>query len=268
MVSTKDGNITRRIVRFLKPFVSYSYQAVEVPNVPLLSEILSHNNSQSWHSKVHFKGWKQPQKRWDEWIDKLAGKYGFKWNQAGICDAIMSSRYGIQCSRDLVLGSVESWCPETNTFVFPWGEGTVTLEDVMILGGFPVLGELVTSPLKEELVRVVEETKKIRKEFSKSKSKKANYGAWIKHFMENENEFEHVAFLSLWLSRYVFPSLPDDIVGSHVFPIAAHLSRGTKIALAPAVLASLYENLRLLKENAMSSLRPITVAIVQLWAIE
>lgn len=66
MVSTKDGYITRRIVRFLKPFVSYSYQAVKVPNVPLLSEIFSHNNSQSWHSKVHFKGWKQPQKRWDE----------------------------------------------------------------------------------------------------------------------------------------------------------------------------------------------------------
>ena len=272
MVSTKDGNITRRIGRFLKPFVRYSYQAVKVPNVPLLSEIFSHNNSQSWHSKVHFKGWKQPQKRWDEWIDKLAGKYGYKWNQAGIRDAIMSSRYETQCSRDLVLGLVEFWCPETNTFVFPWGEGTVTLEDVMILGGFPVLGELVTSPLSEELVRVEEEMKKIRKEFSKSKSRKAEYCAWIKHFMENENEFEHVAFLSLWLSRYVFPSLPDDTVGSHVFPIAAHLSRGTKIALAPAVLASLYQNLRLLKENAMASLRPIKVTglfqIVQLWAIE
>lgn len=124
----------------------------------------------------------------------------------------------------------------------------------MILGGFPILGELVTSPLSEELVRVEEEMKKIWKEFSKSKSKRANYGAWIKHFMVNENEFEHVSFLSLWLSRYVFPSLPDDIVGSHVFPIAAHLSRGTKIALAPTMLASLYQNLRLLKENAMASL--------------
>ena len=123
MVSTKDGNITRRIGRFLKPFVRYSYQAVKVPNVPLLSEIFSHNKSQSWHSKVHFKGWKQPQKRWDEWIDKLAGKYGYKWNQAGIRDAIMSSRYETQCSRDLVLGLVEFWCPERQKLILLYSRG-------------------------------------------------------------------------------------------------------------------------------------------------
>ncbi|GMY31317.1 serine/threonine-protein phosphatase 7 long form like [Fagus crenata] len=273
MVSLKDGNITRRIGRFLKPCVRYSNQAAKVPNVPLLSEFYSYYN-RAWSSKVHFKGWKQHLKRWDEWTDKLAGKYGYKWNQTGICDAIMSSRYEIHCNRDLVLGLVEFWCAETNTFVFPWGEATITLEDVMILGGFPILGEQVTSSLSVELVEIEEEMKKLKKEFSRSKSKKANYGAWINYFMENENEneFEHVAFLSLWLSRHVFPSLPDDIVGNHVFPIAAHLSRGTKIALAPAVLASLYQNLRSLKESAVTSLESITVLglfqIVQLWAFE
>ena len=225
MVSLKDGNITMRIGRFLKPCVRYSNQAAKVPNDPLLSEFFSYYN-QAWNSKVHFKGWKQHLKRWDEWIDKLAGKYGYKWKQTGICDAIMSSRYEIHCNRDLVLGLVEFWCAETNTFVFPWGEATITLEDVMILGGFPILGEQVTSSLSVELVEIEEEMKKLKKEFSRSKSKKANYGAWINYFMENENEneFEHVAFLSLWLSRHVFPSLPDDIVGNHVFPIAAHLS--------------------------------------------
>uniref|UniRef100_A0A2N9GB89 Aminotransferase-like plant mobile domain-containing protein n=1 Tax=Fagus sylvatica TaxID=28930 RepID=A0A2N9GB89_FAGSY len=212
MVSLKDGNITRRIGRFLKPCVRYSNQAAKVPNVPLLSEFFSYYN-QAWNSKVHFKGWKQHLKRWDEWIDKLAGKYGYKWNQTGICDAIMSSRYEIHCNRDLVLGLVEFWCAETNTFVFPWGEATITLEDVMILGGFPILGEEVTSSLSVELVEIEEEMKKLKKEFSRSKSRRANYGAWINYFMENENEneFEHVAFLSLWLSRHVFPSLPDDI---------------------------------------------------------
>ncbi|KAJ7014977.1 hypothetical protein NC653_004311 [Populus alba x Populus x berolinensis] len=49
------------------------------------------------------------------------------------------------------------------------------------------------------------------------------------------------------------------------------LSEGTKIALAPAVLASLYKNLRSLKEQAAAS-GSITVAgplqIVQLWAFE
>uniref|UniRef100_A0A2N9F8B8 Aminotransferase-like plant mobile domain-containing protein n=1 Tax=Fagus sylvatica TaxID=28930 RepID=A0A2N9F8B8_FAGSY len=245
MVSLKDGNITRRIGRFLKPCVRYSNQAAKVPNVPLLSEFFSYYN-QAWNSKVHFKGWKQHLKRWDEWIDKLAGKYGYKWNQTGICDAIMSSRYEIHCNRDLVLGLVEFWCAETNTFVFPWGEATITLEDVMILGGFPILGEQVTSSLSVELVEIEEEMKKLKKEFSRSKSKKANYGAWINYFMENENEneFEHLLICL----------------------------RGTKIALAPAVLASLYQNLRSLKESVVTSLESITVLglfqIVQLWAFE
>ncbi|KAK5834353.1 hypothetical protein PVK06_018230 [Gossypium arboreum] len=66
----------------------------------------------------------------------MARKYGALWYQTGICDAIMSSTYEIRCNKDLILGLVEFWCPETNTFVFPWGEATVTLEDVMILGGF------------------------------------------------------------------------------------------------------------------------------------
>ena len=67
------------------------------------------------------KGGSSPKKKWDEWIEKLAGKYVHKRNQVGICDAIMSSRYETQCSLDLVLGLVEFWCPETNTFVFLWG---------------------------------------------------------------------------------------------------------------------------------------------------
>ena len=129
------------------------------------------------------------------------------------------------------------------------------MEDILVSGGFSVLGSLICSPLETpELKEIEERLIQARKEFVCSAARSARQYPWLMHFMESESEFEHVAFLSLWLSRYVFPSLPDDIVGSHVFPIAAHLSRGTKIALAPTVLASLYQNLRLLKENAMASL--------------
>ena len=271
MVTPKDGKSTVRYATFLKPCVESINQVVGIPNTPLLSEIFTHN-LQQWPSKVLFKGWRIPQKQWDEWIDRLAGKYGFIWNQAGICDAIMSSRYEIRCNQDLVLGLAEFWCPGTNTFVFPWGEATVTLEDVMILGGFSVLGEPVTSPVTGELVKIVEDLNMKRLEMSREKSKKATHGGWIKHFMECESEFEHVAFLSLWLSRYVFPSCPESIIGNHVFPIAAHLSCGTRMALAPAVLASLYKNLKKLKKQAFASKEVISVLspfqLVQLWGLE
>ncbi|XP_011040251.1 PREDICTED: uncharacterized protein LOC105136556 [Populus euphratica] len=119
---------------------------------------------------------------------------------------------------------LDYWCPETNTLVFPWGEATITLEDIVNLVGLPVL---------REQIRV----------------------------------------FALRLSRFVLPSLPEHTIQKHDFAIAIHLSEGTKIALAPAVLASLRKNLRLLKEQAAAAASgSITVSgplqIVQLWAFE
>ncbi|CAA0384252.1 unnamed protein product [Arabidopsis thaliana] len=61
-------------------------------------------------------------------------------------------------------------------------------------------------------------------------------------FMNTKDELEHVAFLVLWLRYFVFPS------GFHylyvtMFPIAIHLSSGTKTALV--VLAHLFIELSL-----------------------
>ncbi|CAH8301855.1 unnamed protein product [Eruca vesicaria subsp. sativa] len=56
------------------------------------------------------------------------------------------------------MGIAEKWCPNTKTFVFPWGETTITLEDVMLLLGFSVFatldgsGEKSKEKLEEERV--------------------------------------------------------------------------------------------------------------------
>ncbi|OMO82804.1 hypothetical protein COLO4_22820 [Corchorus olitorius] len=203
LVSLKDEKSTVRIARFLKPIVRNVEQAVGVPNTPLLHELFSHS-SKNWPSKVSLKGWKPPQKEWGQWVENLAGKYGAVWNQAGICDAVLSSTYEFPCNRDVILGLSEFWCPDTNTFVFPWGEVTVTLEDVLILGGFPVLGELVTMALEgDQSKKLWEEIENQRTELHKiSKAKRASHGVWLEHFIEKgSDELEHVAFLCLWLSR-------------------------------------------------------------------
>ncbi|XVF78247.1 hypothetical protein PTKIN_Ptkin14bG0115300 [Pterospermum kingtungense] len=119
LVSPIDGKTIVKTARFLKPFVQTVSQAVTVPNTPLLFEISSENLGE-WQEKVDIKGWHVPHKRWKEWVDSMAGKYGALWKLTGICDAIMSSIYKIKRHKDLLLGLVEFWCPETNTFVFPW----------------------------------------------------------------------------------------------------------------------------------------------------
>ncbi|XP_057464465.1 protein MAINTENANCE OF MERISTEMS-like [Actinidia eriantha] len=271
MVTHKEAKPALRIARFVKPIAKNVSDAVRIPKTPLLSDIFSHN-LQKWPSKVNFQGWKRPQKKWKQWVEHLAGKYCTVWEKAGICDAILSSVFEVHGNHDLVLGLSEFWCPETNTFVFPWGEATITLEDIAVLGGFPVIGNPVTSPLPRELLEVEEEMRKHQKEMGRSKARKATHDAWLGHFIEQSGvEFEHVAFLALWLSRYVFPS-SDKAIGKHVFPIAGHLSRGTKLALAPAVLSSLYRDLSLVREKAMNGFFPIAVSapfqLLQLWAFE
>lgn len=251
MVSPKDGKQIRRVARFLKPFAADLTKSARFPNTPLLLEVFS-PTLQQWPSKVNL-NWRMPQKKWEEWIDRLAGKYCSIWNQAGICEAIMSSKYEVRCNKDIILGLAEFWSSETNTFLFPWEEATVTLEDLMVLGGFPVLGRPVTTPVIGSMVEMVEEMEKKRVEMCRNtKAKKACHWNWLRHFIEQKGcNHKHVAFLSLWLSRFVFPSLPEESIGKHVFPIAAHLSLGTRVALAPAVLAGLYKDLAFLKQQTL-----------------
>ncbi|KAM3396251.1 hypothetical protein P3S68_005257 [Capsicum galapagoense] len=66
--------------------------------------------------------------------------------------------------------------------------------------------------------------------------------------MNSGRDYEHEAFLSLWLSRFVFPGEQYDKIGTPVFHVAINLARGKRLALAPAVLSSIYRDLSLLRE--------------------
>ncbi|KAJ7960735.1 putative Serine/threonine protein phosphatase 7 long form [Quillaja saponaria] len=65
------------------------------------------------------------------------------------------------------------------------------------------------------------------------------------------SEIEHEAFLATWLSTFVFPI--SGVMRKDVFPFAIQLARGNPIALAPAVLATIYRDLDLLKEAIVAS---------------
>ncbi|KAG2304955.1 hypothetical protein Bca52824_033606 [Brassica carinata] len=196
------------------------------------------------------------------------------WKKAGIFQAVTASTINICKESDLVLGIAEKWCPDTKTFVFPWGEATITLEDVMLLLGFSVLGSPVFATLDSSGEKI---KAKLEKEWLMLKNdKKANYrvtqAAWMRRFRDSGDELEHVAFLVLWLSYFVFPSRYHHM-DEAVFSVALHLSSGTRIALAPAVLAHLYADLSLLKDHTRSkSIDKIVLnalfKLVQAWTYE
>ncbi|KAF5179203.1 Aminotransferase-like, plant mobile domain family protein [Thalictrum thalictroides] len=265
MVSCKGERPTVRLARFLKPSVTSMDEVAQIP--PLLKV----KDFKKCPFDVYFKGWKCPQKKWKQWVDQLKPKYGCIWKKTGIYDSIMASIYEFRKDKDLIIGLAEFWCYDTNTFVFSWGEATITLEDMLIIGGFSILGEPVTAPLTEELLEIENKMIEQHKVFNRKKAHKADHSAWLNHFIGTDSDLEHAAFLSLWLSRCVIPTWPEGTVNKEVFPVAIHLAQATRIALAPAVLASLYRDLRILKEEFASSSHIIIWApfqIMQLWAWE
>ncbi|XP_059654040.1 uncharacterized protein LOC132300814 [Cornus florida] len=283
MISPKGGDPTLRIAHFLKPSVtSIDGPFFNLPS-PSLSSVPANFDPTKSPLRVSFNGWRQPSKNWKTWVSRMHSSHQSLWENVGIHDAIMNSTYKIWKIDSLVFGFVERWCSDTNTFVFPWAETTITLEDIIILGGYSALGDSISTPLETtELNEIKEQLVRARSEISRSKAHKASHERWLSKFMGCGSEIEHEAFLSYWLSRFVFPTSFNSIA-TNVFPIANHLARGTKIALAPPVLASLYRDLSLLKATIVASNKlgtsiceeaALTLAVwaplqfVQIWAWE
>ncbi|XP_056683155.1 uncharacterized protein [Spinacia oleracea] len=198
-----NGKPSFRIAHFLKPSIPSSKQAQTLFNPPPnpdptkpISPILK-----SLSSKVHFYGWRYPLKNWNSWVKKLRPSFESTWKNASIFEAIMASTFEIPKCRMSVFALAEKWCSETSTFVLPWGEVTITLEDVLVLGGFSVTGDSVLSEIRsKELLEIEESLLVARSELIRTKSKKASQQQWMDMWMGKGRAFEHEAFLCLWLS--------------------------------------------------------------------
>ncbi|KAG5389323.1 hypothetical protein IGI04_030864 [Brassica rapa subsp. trilocularis] len=234
MVLPSENN-TRPIIKkshLLKPHVTTTIDG-SAPSPGVKSSPLS----------VSFSGWRLPNQKFKSWFRKMSAFHKPIWIQSGIFEAIKASTHKIRKNPSLILSLSQKWNPETKTFVFPWGEATITLEDVTLLLGFSLLGSSVYTPLESsEIKESVLKLEKRRKESVKQVS-------WISSF--EDDQMEHEAFLAFWLSNFVFPEKQGCSVSKHVFSVAVRLARGERIALAPAVLACLYRDLG--KVNALSS---------------
>ncbi|XP_058754858.1 uncharacterized protein LOC131628008 [Vicia villosa] len=244
---TGDSKPTFRKAHFLKP-ISNSIDEPPLKFNPFSSPS-SVSEAVEYPLTIHFDGWRHPQMKWFRWVDQLKLKYESLWKKLGIFEAIMGTcaRCRIKKNQDLLYGVVEKWCCETNTFVFPFGEATITLEDIMVLGGYPILGDPVFTLLEDQQMKEVEEKLVIASQQLKQQAGKPRAPLWMDIFIDKGSEIEHEAFLAAWLSVFVFPH--KTIVKSCFFPIAVQLARGNPIALAPAVLATIYKDLSLFKKT-------------------
>ncbi|KAF3776272.1 hypothetical protein EJ110_NYTH48689 [Nymphaea thermarum] len=149
------------------------------------------------------------------WFHRLEPQFGEGWRKVGIYGVLKASLGEIKRQKDVLLALIELWSWETNTFVFPWGEMTVTLEDLAIMG-LPLFGKLACDRTWDASDRraVAENELEIRRKTKFPSSAKVTYAAWIREWMGGEAEpptmRENQAFLALWLCRSVLPSSSGD----------------------------------------------------------
>ena len=192
MVSPSTGeSLTLKQAFFIKSSIKHSTPPPPPPHFSISTNL---------PLQVKYNGWRIPQAEWNNWVTKLQPKFQSLWIKTGIYHAIKASTYEIKRDDALILELANRWCSKTNTFVFPWGESTITLEDTKVCFGYSLLGDSISTPLVDsEHFEAEEELIEARRMFNKTKAKKVTQSAWMKQFMEGESKLEHEAFLVYWL---------------------------------------------------------------------
>ncbi|XP_019084172.1 PREDICTED: uncharacterized protein LOC109125875, partial [Camelina sativa] len=230
MVSSENGGKGRCLSKahFLKPFPTSIDGSVTVAKLPRRAD----TSLQLETSRDFFSGFWLAERHFVSWLGKMEALYKPIWKKAGIFEAIKASTYNITKSPSLIFSVSEKWCSETKSFIFPWGEATITLEDVTVLLGFSVLGYPAFAPLDTSEMRASAaklEKFRLKKAF---RGERVSLRSWKSIFFGRGDQMEHEAFLVLWLSFFVFPARARRCISKHVIPIAVRLARGERIALA------------------------------------
>ncbi|KAF4395841.1 hypothetical protein F8388_018115 [Cannabis sativa] len=144
---------------------------------------------------------------------------------------------------------VSYWSKATHTFIVNWGEFTITLEDVYALLLLPICGTTsLVSPLSNDEQSLLSSSTLAVEDLKKRYMKKKQYDLldWVRYFHQEDSQHlvELASCISLWLSRYIFPSKTSRrTVQSTMFLLACRLAYGNHFPLGAVYLGTLYHNL-------------------------
>ena len=142
--------------------------------------------------------WSKDPSDYLSWLDKVEKIKGDFWKEIGIFDLIQLSRVGPNICPNMLLASLYFWDSTYNTFHLPCGMVTPTLFDAAAIVGLRPNGiDFDPTNLNEDSIA-----------FDASF---APYSLFMSHYHDKDttevSDVEHIAFLTLWLSKYVFFSL-------------------------------------------------------------
>ncbi|CAJ2663131.1 unnamed protein product [Trifolium pratense] len=166
------------------------------------------------------------------WLDRIEQSFGKFWKDYGIFELIQFSRIGPKYQPEMLIAAMHFFEKSTNTFHFKSGMMTPTLFDVSAITGLRPTGKTYSPDDVSDNITL--------------NYKENAFSAFILKHSGPENEEvsdeEHVAFLTLWLSHYVFCSRSLQIARKFI-PMAVQIHEGCHFALGRLLLATLYESI-------------------------
>ena len=193
-------------------------------------------------------------------------------NMDYIRGAIYCSLCDYPVSPSLLRSLLERWSPQTNTFMLSCGERTITLLDMLLMAGLPIVGE----PYEEYIPSLTKlnpslllypnflfdllDVWEVLSAESKHKEKFVTFQAWCDYFHNKRADFLPstslrksrmyvAAFVALWLCCFVVVG-EWPFIRPGVLVMASWIALGRKISLAPPALSSLYLALRRISTNS------------------
>ncbi|CAN1184350.1 Serine/threonine-protein phosphatase 7 long form homolog [Linum perenne] len=151
---------------------------------------------------------------------------------------------------------IERWRPETSTFHLPFGECTITLEDIAYITGLPVDGEAVTRPIP-----------------SQNSWLKDNF-SWLSPDADDTTVEQYArAYILSMFGQFMFCERTGSVVHAYYLTVLRDWEAASRFSWGSAVLSVLYREMSkaVLGINATSSPRGDLggwATIVQIWTYE
>ncbi|XP_062118261.1 uncharacterized protein LOC133831870 [Humulus lupulus] len=225
-----------------------------------------------------------------EWTETILRLHRGTLTDTGIYGAIAVSRFPFLIENNIWRAFTELWGPLANTFHHSSGEMGISLYDLKVIGGLPILGipyegfiplnaKLMQGPMRIPIV--VELLRTHAQICDHLNSTKVTWKQWVEYFYRGQKVFEGIkgastskpskktlkrkdakqidvrslplsaskecilaAFISFWLSRFVFPYQGYD-ARPETFHMASLMAQGVRVSLAPSVLGCIYHDLNI-----------------------
>ena len=151
-------------------------------------------NPNTSHWKNTFKSWPSLEKSWPVWYKRISASKQAHWDEIGISQALALTIANSAKDEPLMAAATYFWSNTLNAFLFNQGPMTPTLLDIIMLTGLDVTSS--ANPMNLNTKNTFEfKTKSI-----------GGWSGYITAYMGKGpvTPREHVAFLLMWLEKFLF----------------------------------------------------------------